>query len=103
MIGEFERATTTVVNAYLGPIMERYLRSLEGSLGESDEPDREVEAGEPGGSFDEVREVFEVDFDIGARANASHGGDESDGGVGLYHTLLLCHVKDLNSDRSRIV
>jgi len=31
-MGEFERATTTVVNAYLGPIMERYLGSLQRSL-----------------------------------------------------------------------
>jgi N-methylhydantoinase A/oxoprolinase/acetone carboxylase beta subunit len=27
---EFERATTTVINAYVGPLMDRYLRDLEG-------------------------------------------------------------------------
>ena len=34
--GEFERTSTTVVNAYVMPLMERYLRSLEASLRESD-------------------------------------------------------------------
>jgi len=47
--------------------------------------------------------VVEVDFDICTFANASHSGDESDGGVGLNHSLLLCCVRNLNTDRSRIV
>lgn len=31
---EYERTSTTVVNAYVGPVMDRYLRHLEVSLGE---------------------------------------------------------------------
>jgi N-methylhydantoinase A len=31
-LGEFERATTTVVNAYVGPAMERYISALQADL-----------------------------------------------------------------------
>jgi N-methylhydantoinase A len=34
-IKELERVSTTVVNAYVGPALERYLRRLQGRLGES--------------------------------------------------------------------
>lgn len=32
MLGEYERTATTAMNAYLGPHVQRYMRSLEGSL-----------------------------------------------------------------------
>ena len=34
-IREYERTSTAVVNAYVGPVVERYLRSLESSLAEA--------------------------------------------------------------------
>src|SRR5215212_1803804 len=34
-IGEYERTSTTVVNAYVGPILDRYLGALESGLAES--------------------------------------------------------------------
>jgi hypothetical protein len=40
--------------------------------------------------------VFDVSHDVGAFANAAHGRDESDGCVGLDHSLLLCCVRDFN-------
>ena len=43
-----------------------------------------------------MREVFEVTLNIGAGANASHGGNESDGGVGLNHLMLLMYCLDSN-------
>lgn len=33
-IGEFERMVTTVINAYIGPVMDRYIKSLDASLKE---------------------------------------------------------------------
>jgi N-methylhydantoinase A len=33
-IGEFERAMTTTVNAYIGPVLERYVRSMQADLAE---------------------------------------------------------------------
>jgi hypothetical protein len=47
--------------------------------------------------------MFEVTFDIGACANASHSGDESNGGVGLNHMSLLCCVRGFNTNRNRII
>jgi N-methylhydantoinase A len=32
VIGEYERTTTTVINAYLGPVLDRYVHSLQSSL-----------------------------------------------------------------------
>lgn len=32
VMGEYERTTTTVINVYLGPILERYVHSLQGAL-----------------------------------------------------------------------
>src|SRR5207244_2687762 len=32
LLGEFERATTTIVNAYLGPVLERYVGELQRGL-----------------------------------------------------------------------
>lgn len=34
-IGEFERSVTTVINAYIGPVMDRYIQSLDVSLKEA--------------------------------------------------------------------
>ena len=32
VIGEYERTTTAVINAYLGPVLDRYVHSLQSSL-----------------------------------------------------------------------
>ncbi len=50
-IREFERASTTAVCAYVGPILESYLRRLEGATGEMGLPDLYV-MGSSGGVFD---------------------------------------------------
>ncbi|MBT4486315.1 MAG: hydantoinase/oxoprolinase family protein, partial [Rhodospirillaceae bacterium] len=50
-IREFERASTTAVCAYVGPILESYLRRLEGATGEMGLPGLYV-MGSSGGVFD---------------------------------------------------
>jgi N-methylhydantoinase A len=50
-IREFERASTTAVCAYVGPILESYLRRLEGATGEMGLPELYV-MGSSGGVFD---------------------------------------------------
>ena len=60
---------------------------LKSSLGKGDQSDRKVEAREPGRRLHHVREVLEVDLDVPALADAAHGGDQADGGVGFDHSL----------------
>src|ERR1700694_634157 len=49
-----------------------------------------------------MREVFDIALDIGAFANASHSGNESDGSVGLNHWLLLWCVIGLNTNKKTV-
>jgi len=65
------------------------VKGLESPFRKGNQANGEIEAGEPGGSLDEVSQMFQVISDISACANASHGRDESDGSIGLNHTLLL--------------
>src|SRR5207247_7980990 len=60
---------------------------LQGTLRERDEPHRNVEAREPGGRLHEVREVLEVELDVPALPDTTHGGDEPDGRVRFDHSL----------------
>src|SRR3989338_6371921 len=64
------------------------VEALERTLGERDEAHRQVEAREPRRRLHQVREVLEVQRDVLALADAAHGGDEADGGVGLDHALV---------------
>src|SRR5690242_15066871 len=68
------------------------IKGLQRTFGEGNESNRKIQAGKPGSSFDEVREMFEVMFDISAGANPSHRRNESNCSVRFNHsdTPLLC-------------
>jgi N-methylhydantoinase A len=57
-IREYERTSTTVVNAYVGPVVSRYLRSLQQRLAHSGIDARLVMMQSSGGTID-VRQVLE--------------------------------------------
>ena len=65
---------------------------LQSTFGKGDEPDRKVQAGEPGGRLDEMGQVLQVDLDISPGADAPHGGDETNSRIGFDHNgSLLLH------------
>src|SRR5204862_7430888 len=62
------------------------IECLEATLGHGDQANRYIQARQPGGSFDQVRNVVQVFLDVGAVADAPDSWDQSDGGIGLGHT-----------------
>jgi len=62
------------------------IKSLECTFRDSNQPDREIEAREPGGSFDKMLQMIEVAFDIGTYANPPYSGNKANSGVRLNHT-----------------
>src|SRR5262249_24438636 len=71
-------------------IEDLVVESLERSFRKGDQADGKVQAGQPRGRLDQVGEVLEVDLDVLALADATHGGDETDAGVGLDHGGAPC-------------
>ncbi len=68
------------------------VEGLQGAFGEGDEPDGQVQAGEPGGRFDEMGQVLQVDLDISPGADTPNGGDETNSRIGFDHSYnLLLH------------
>src|SRR2546425_2603008 len=65
---------------------------LQRALGERDQPHGNVERRQPRGRFHQVAQVLEVDLDVLALADAAHGGDETDGGVGLDHAAEVAQT-----------
>ena len=61
------------------------VEALQRAFGERDQPHRQIQAGQPGRGLDQVRQVLEVDHDVLALADAAHGGNQADGGVGFDH------------------
>src|ERR1700749_4378011 len=61
------------------------VEALQGPFGDGDQPDGQVEAGQPGRGLDQVRNVLQVDRDVGAAPDATHGGNKADGLVRLDH------------------
>ena len=69
------------------------VEGLQRAFGEGDQPDRKVQAGQPRGRFDQMGQVLEVDLDVAALADAPHGGDETDSGIGLDHIVkTFCYT-----------
>src|SRR5262245_3537986 len=60
---------------------------LQGTLGEGDEANGNVEARQPRGRLHEVTEMVQVELDVLPLADAAHGGDETDRGVRLDHAF----------------
>src|SRR5207302_1581694 len=58
------------------------VEALERPLGQRDEPDRQVEARQPGGGLDQVSEVLEVEPDVPPVANGAAGGNDPDDRIG---------------------
>ena len=58
---------------------------LQTTLGDRDEPYRQIKARQPGRGLEQLRDVLEVATDVGAGANTTNGGDEAHGRVGLGH------------------
>jgi len=50
------------------------VEALQRAFGDRDEPDRQVQAGQPRCGLDQVRQVLEVRRDLIAVTDASHGG-----------------------------
>ena len=61
------------------------VEALQRTLRDGDQPDRQVQAGQPGRRLDQVRDVLDVDADLVAVANAPHGGHQADGLIRLDH------------------
>src|SRR5450755_3773343 len=73
------------------------VEALQRALGKGDQLDGQIKAGEPGGGFNEVFQMLNIALNVGARANAAHGRDKANGGVGLNHTCCLSrcvHIVD---------
>src|SRR5450432_164688 len=65
------------------------VETLQRALGDRDEPHRQVQAGQPRCGFDQVREVLEVRLDLTTVADATHGGYQAQGLIGLDHDSSL--------------
>src|SRR5260370_33636456 len=61
------------------------VEALEGAFGDRDEAHWQVQAGQPRGGLDQVREVLEVRLDLVAVTDAAHGGDQAQGLIRLDH------------------
>src|SRR5262249_4926042 len=69
-------------------VKDLVVEALECAFGDRDQPDREVETGQPGCGFDQVLEVLEICLDVLALPDSTHCRDETDGGVWAYHGVL---------------
>ena len=66
-------------------VQDLVVEALKRSLGDGDQPHREVEAGQPGRGLHQVSQVLEVGPDVLSLADASHGGYQTDGCVWADH------------------
>ena len=65
------------------------VEALQRALGHGDQPDRQVQAGQPRCRLDQVRQVLEVDSDILAAADAAHRRHQAKGLIRLDHVRSL--------------
>ncbi len=65
------------------------VEALQRALWHGDQPDRQVQAGQPRSGLNQVRQMLEVDTDLVATANPAHGRHEADGLIGLDHDIPL--------------
>ena len=70
-------------------VQDFVVETLQGAFGDRDEPHRQVQAGQPRRSLDEVREMLEVRLDLVTVADAAHGGYQAQGLIGLDHDASL--------------
>ena len=62
---------------------------LQRSLGHGDQPDRQVQAGQPRRGLDQVREMLEVRLDLVTAADAAHRRNQAEGLIRLDHGVSL--------------
>src|SRR5579884_2306909 len=78
LTGDIDRAFSCKLDVI--EVEHLIIEALQGSFGKGDQSDRQIETGEPGGSFDEMGEVFDVALNVGAGTDATYGRNESNGG-----------------------
>src|SRR5262245_50852415 len=62
------------------------VKRLEGPFRQGNETHREIQAGEPDCSFDELREMRQIDLDVGTRMDTAYGRAHSNSHVWLDHS-----------------
>jgi hypothetical protein len=70
-------------------VQDFVIECLERALGQRDQPHRQVETREPGRGFAHMRYMLEVEPDVLAFADSTHGRDQADRRVRLAHRVLL--------------
>src|SRR5580704_2024927 len=65
------------------------VETLQCAFGYSDEPYRQVQAGQPRRGLDQVREMLEIRLDLTAMADAAHRRYQAEGLIGLDHDSSL--------------